>query len=150
MASEDAYTGGCACQAIRDRITGAPAFVFMCHCRDCQRATGSTYAPNAWFPYAQVQYVKGEPGFHVVTGESGKPVYHEFCAKCGSSVGMRSDGYSGYRAVRIASLDDPDLLESVADVWTGSRIRWDPLHPTLPKYESVVPEQEFMAILEGR
>lgn len=140
-------SGGCACGKIRYEINTEPAFVFMCHCRDCQRATGSTYAPNAWFPFEAVRYLKDAPSAHIVTGGSGMPVYHEFCEACGSSIGMRSDGYPDFRAVRIASLDKPERLQPVADVWTGSKIAWDPLHPTLPRFEGAVPEQDLLQII---
>ena len=37
------FTGGCACRALRYKCTGAPRYMGNCHCRDCQRATGSAY-----------------------------------------------------------------------------------------------------------
>ena len=147
MADELICSGGCVCGAIQYELLGKPAFVFMCHCRDCQRATGSTYAPNAWFPLASVNFVKGTLKSHVVIGGSGKSVYHQFCESCGSPVGMRSDGYPDFRAVRVASMDSPSLLEPIADVWTGSKIGWDPLHPSAPKYEGGVPEKALMEIM---
>ena len=39
--------GGCACGAVRYRLTSAPMFVHCCHCRDCQRQTGSAFVLNA-------------------------------------------------------------------------------------------------------
>lgn len=147
MSDQPSYSGGCACGAIRYEIPAKPAFVFLCHCRDCQRATGSTQAPNAWFPYGAVNYAGGEPKAHRVTGGFGNPVYHEFCGSCGSSLGMRSETFPDFRAVRIASLDNPDQLKPVAEVWTGSKIAWDPLHPTLPKHAGAMPEEDFLAII---
>ena len=39
--------GGCSCGAVRYRLTSKPMMVHCCHCSDCQRLTGSTYAVNA-------------------------------------------------------------------------------------------------------
>ena len=39
--------GGCTCRAVRYRLTGKPLFVHCCHCRWCQRETGSAFALNA-------------------------------------------------------------------------------------------------------
>src|SRR5918999_1187460 len=39
--------GGCACGAVRYRLTSEPMFVHCCHCRDCQRQTGSAFVINA-------------------------------------------------------------------------------------------------------
>ena len=37
----EAYTGGCACGAIRYEISGEPIFMNDCQCRDCQRTSGT-------------------------------------------------------------------------------------------------------------
>lgn len=41
------FTGGCACGAIRSDCSAAPLLVWKCHCRDCQRATGSAFKRGA-------------------------------------------------------------------------------------------------------
>jgi hypothetical protein len=40
--------GGCACGAVRYRLTAAPLIVHACHCRDCQKTTGSAFVLNMW------------------------------------------------------------------------------------------------------
>src|SRR5260370_9701527 len=40
--------GGCACGAMRYRLTAPPLIVNACHCRDCQRLTGGAFAVNIW------------------------------------------------------------------------------------------------------
>jgi hypothetical protein len=39
--------GGCACATVRYRLVSSPMFVHCCHCRDCQRQTGSAFVLNA-------------------------------------------------------------------------------------------------------
>ena len=41
--------GGCGCGHVRYRVEGEPIFVNNCHCRLCQRQTGSTSVVNAFF-----------------------------------------------------------------------------------------------------
>ena len=36
-----AYTGGCACGEIRYEISDEPMVMNDCHCRDCQRKSGT-------------------------------------------------------------------------------------------------------------
>ena len=39
--------GGCACGKMRYRLESKPMIVHCCHCRDCQRQTGSAFVLNA-------------------------------------------------------------------------------------------------------
>src|SRR5260370_24713374 len=40
--------GGCACGAVRYRLTAPPLIVHACHCRDCQKQSGSAFVLNMW------------------------------------------------------------------------------------------------------
>jgi hypothetical protein len=40
--------GGCVCGAVRYRLTAPPLIVHACHCRDCQKQTGSAFVLNMW------------------------------------------------------------------------------------------------------
>ena len=85
-----------------------------CHCRDCQRATGSAYAAFAIFRKAAVS-LKGEPCWYRVIGSSGKPIERGFCPTCGNPMTVRLD----------AALDDPARYEPAMDLFTASAHPWD-------------------------
>ena len=55
-------SGGCACGAIHYDCNADPLIMFNCHCRDCQRASGSAYAAIVVVPKAAVQ-MRGEPRY---------------------------------------------------------------------------------------
>src|SRR5579864_5797801 len=57
-------TGGCACGAVRYRLASPPMFVHCCHCRDCQRQTGSAFVLNALIETDRIAILSGtaEPG----------------------------------------------------------------------------------------
>ena len=40
-------SGGCTCRGVRYRMMSEPLFVHCCHCRWCQRETGTAFALNA-------------------------------------------------------------------------------------------------------
>jgi hypothetical protein len=44
------FTGGCMCGAIRYECSTEPLAMGICHCRDCQRATGSAFAAALMLP----------------------------------------------------------------------------------------------------
>ncbi len=51
----DAYTGGCACSAIRYEIPGEPLFMNHCQCRDCQHKSGTGHGSYLTFAAAGVK-----------------------------------------------------------------------------------------------
>ena len=52
--------GGCACGGIRYRLASKPMFVHCCHCRECQRQTGSAFVVNALIETDRVERLAGE------------------------------------------------------------------------------------------
>jgi hypothetical protein len=77
------FTGGCMCGAIRYECEAEPIAMGNCHCRDCQRATGSGFAAAVLVPISAVK-ISGEVKYHEVTGDSGAIVRRGFCSNCGA------------------------------------------------------------------
>lgn len=151
MAETTTYTGGCACGAIRYEINAQPNAVFLCSCRDCQRATGGASVANWWCPVAAVTFTKGTPVAHIVTGEiSGAPVHHEYCETCGSPLGMRSEAFPDFRAIRPVSLDKPNTVKPVAQLWTNRKPDWHQLAQDLPNYPDNMPAEVFIGYIQGK
>ena len=79
-------TGGCACGAIRFKITAPLMGVGVCHCTDCQKASGG--GPNyvARAPKTAFEVTKGEARVYFSKGDSGEDVGRAFCPNCGTSL----------------------------------------------------------------
>ena len=69
----DDLEGGCACGAVRYRLASRPMFVHCCHCRDCQRQTGSAFVINALIETDRVSLLCGNPEPVAVPTPSGRP-----------------------------------------------------------------------------
>ena len=69
-------TGGCACGAVRFKVTGPFMGVGVCHCTDCQKASGG--GPNyvALAPNDGFEVTKGEAKIYRSKGDSGGDVFH--------------------------------------------------------------------------
>ena len=67
MAVSVPFTGGCACGAIRYECSAEPILLRNCHCRDCQRTTGSAYAALLSVPVTAFHLRQGEPQY-AITG----------------------------------------------------------------------------------
>ncbi len=78
----DDLTGGCSCGAVRYRLVSAPMFVHCCHCRDCQRQTGSAFVLNALIEADRVTLSSGNPEPVRVPTDSGRPHEIHRCPSC--------------------------------------------------------------------
>ena len=73
MASNsESFDGGCTCRHVRYRLTSKPMFVHGCHCRWCQRETGTAHALNAVYEADRVIHIAAEPEIVVTPSASGK------------------------------------------------------------------------------
>ncbi|KAB2892958.1 MAG: aldehyde-activating protein, partial [Kofleriaceae bacterium] len=74
--------GGCGCRAVRYRMTTAPMIVHCCHCRYCQRETGTAFALNALIEASRVELLAGEPERILTPSASGKGQKIWRCPTC--------------------------------------------------------------------
>src|ERR1700749_793986 len=78
--------GGCLCGAVRYTAEADPTSATICHCRDCQKFTGSAFAALILAPKDSFT-VTGPMKTHTGIGGSGLPLKRHFCPECGSSLG---------------------------------------------------------------
>tara|TARA_R110000868_G_scaffold104557_9_gene287980 strand:- start:3328 stop:3750 length:423 start_codon:yes stop_codon:yes gene_type:complete len=116
------HTGGCLCGAIRYEITGEPVRVANCHCDECRRATGASFATVAFFSEEDVQVVRGTPKQFGHAADSGNTMTKEFCGDCGSQLLGAGSGSPGVRSVRVGSLDDAGFVVPQMDLYTGKAL----------------------------
>jgi hypothetical protein len=135
---EDAMTaqflGGCACGAIRYACDVAPAAVFHCHCRDCQRSSGAPMATVAIVPRMGFSLLSGRPRSYAVTTNSGNTMRREFCGDCGSPLFLDLAARPDIWIIRATSFDDPGAFKPSMHVWTGSAQPWDRVNDGLACY----------------
>jgi hypothetical protein len=140
--------GRCACGAIRYSCRTEPILADKCHCRDCQRATGSAYAPLIWVYEADLT-VSGAPlRYHTVTVASGRELRRGFCADCGSPL-LVKPSVPGIAFIVASSLDDPSVFAPSFEMWTSHAQPWDALDPNLRHFaEQFTPDVFPRSFLE--
>jgi hypothetical protein len=133
-------SGGCQCGAVRYALTARPTNPGICHCRMCQKAFGSYFAPLAGVRMAELVWTRGRPA----TFQSSEAAERGFCRDCGTPLTYHVHGRNRI-SVSIGSLDDPDFAEPVEqDGMEGRRPILDRL-ATLPgsrTEESASPEMQ--------
>jgi hypothetical protein len=130
---DTALSGGCACRAVRYACTAEPMFALNCHCRDCQRETGSAYAPILAVPSAAFAVTHGSPAYFDVTADSGYVTRRAFCARCGSTLFGEPGSRTDMVTIRAGSLDDPSIFRPMQNVFVASAQPWDHMDPALPR-----------------
>jgi hypothetical protein len=116
-------TGGCLCGRVRYAIVGEPIRSGICHCRNCQRYTGSAFEPFMIFPTASVS-LQGELCSFGMTSDSGNAVYRRFCPNCGSGVVNEGDRDPGRIVVLVGTLDDPTAFAPTVDIFCDTARSW--------------------------
>lgn len=134
----DSFDGGCTCRAVRYRMTTTPLFVHCCHCRWCQRETGSAFALNALIEADRVELLSGEPQIVKTPSASGKGQKIARCPQCRIAVWSNYAGAGdAMRFIRVGTLDEPDRLPPDIHIYTASKQPWvvlPPGAPAVPEY----------------
>lgn len=128
-----AMLGGCACGAIRYSCTARPTFSVNCHCRDCQRESGSGFVPVVGVSKDGFALTQGTPRQFSVTADSGYQTTRVFCGDCGSPLYGLPSSAPDLVTIRAGSLDDPGLFRPTQDIYTASAQPWDYMDPVIPK-----------------
>ena len=129
--------GGCACGAIRYAVTEEPLIVHACHCRDCQRLTGSAFATNMWLERKHVAVSGAEPRVHRVSAGSGKPHDLFSCPNCGTILWSRYHGAPGdTMLLRAGTLDTPEAITPDVHIFTRSKVPWLTLPEGAPAFDA--------------
>ena len=124
--------GGCLCGGVRFRISGKLGPAGFCHCKQCQRASGSAFAANAPVRTAYFAIVSGRD--LVTEYESSPGKFRAFCRTCGSPVYSRRDTEPELRRIRLGTVDGDPGRRPLAHVWVSALAPWYAITDALPRY----------------
>ena len=126
--------GGCSCGEVRYRLASDPMFVNCCHCRSCQRQTGTAFVLNLLIEADRVELTAGEPHVVPVPRDDGSEQRIWRCPTCQVAV-WSEYGRPEVRFVRAGTLDDPSWVEPGAHIFTRSKVPWVVLPESVPAFE---------------
>ncbi|HET9810631.1 MAG TPA: GFA family protein [Sphingomicrobium sp.] len=99
-------TGGCACGRVRYKARVEDDEAYLCHCRMCQRATGSVSIAFKSMNRADVEW-DSEPDWYDSSPIARRP----YCRECGASLGFAFNEGSDSLDLTVASFDDPSRFK---------------------------------------
>jgi len=128
--------GGCACGAARYRLASPPMFVHCCHCRDCQRQTGTAFVLNALIEADRVALLSGDLKEITLPTQSGRGQKIYRCGSCEIALWSVYGGIDKLRFVRIGTLDNPAALTPDVHIFVRSKLPWVKLPEGVPTFEA--------------
>ena len=106
MAAEEQMEGGCACGRVRFTANVADDDAYLCHCRMCQRATGSVSIAFKQVKQADIAWVS-PPDWYDSSAIAKRP----YCRECGTSLGFVFKEGSDKMDLTVAAFDDPSRFQ---------------------------------------
>ena len=126
------YYGQCLCGEISYSIDSEPVFTGNCHCKDCQRSSGSAFIPAMVFSENGVE-VSGEVKYFDSRADSGAMHKRGFCPNCGSQLFARFNNMPGMLGIKAGTLNDSSNYVPKLDFHVSSTAPWDFMDPEIPK-----------------
>ena len=117
------YTGGCQCGRVRYELTTEPVRIVACHCKECQRQSGSAFGMSMLVPQAALK-VSGETRAYTRIADSGNENTGYFCPNCGNRIYQVPKYAPGMLVLKPGTLDDASWLKPNYFVWMKRAQGW--------------------------
>jgi len=121
-------SGGCLCGQVRYTVPAEPLATAICHCRHCQKQSGSAFSVVTVFPRDALT-VEGTLTVYEDRGTSGQTVFRQFCGVCGSPVLTDTERAreQGIIFVKAGTFDEVADLKPTTHYWVKRAHAWLPL-----------------------
>jgi len=121
----------CCCGACAIQVKGEPAINAICHCRNCQRRTGSAFGWSAYFKNEEVTATIGAFRTYSIKGDAGAENTQErvFCGTCGTTLFWRNRDFPGLTGIAGGCFTETPLPEPTLTVGNETRCAWVTLPP---------------------
>ncbi len=130
----DFAAGHCACGQAKFALQRPPLFVHCCHCRHCQRETGSGFVLNVLIETAEVRYTDAEVVSVDIPTASGQGQVLRQCRVCSTTLWSHYAGAGDKVAfVRAGTLDNPAIVKPDIHIFTESALPWLPPADGVPR-----------------
>ncbi|WP_419168645.1 GFA family protein [Halobacteriovorax sp.] len=127
--------GSCLCGNIKFELEGSFESFFLCHCKYCQKDTGSAHAANLFTTNSKLSWLSGEDLVKTFNLPQTRHV-KSFCTNCGSAVpSIQNNG--DLIVVPAGSLDVPVSIKPNAHLFIGSKANWEDELDELPSFEGL-------------
>ena len=127
-------TGHCLCGAVRFSVSGELRDVKACHCKQCQRATGSyVMATKADHRHIELEDTCGSlTWFRDPNGDWAR---RGFCNLCGSNLFWQRDNADAM-SIMAGAFDEPNALILGAHIYVADKGHYYRIGDDVPQYQT--------------
>ena len=115
--------GGCLCGDVRYSASGEPKIASICHCKDCQKQSGSAFVEVVAVP-DEAFSISGAVSSFTNAGDSGRKLTRHFCPRCGSMLTIEAEGFPGVILIMGGTLDDTSWFKPAVQLFCDSMQPW--------------------------
>jgi len=116
-------TGQCLCGQYSYSVDAEPVMTMACHCKNCQRQSGSAFSTNIGVPRSAITS-KGSLKTYIDTADSGNKLERQFCGDCGSPIYSLVPSLPDIAIIKAGTLDDTSRVVPQAHIWCKSSQKW--------------------------
>ncbi len=128
-------TGSCLCGQLSYELDETKTEAALhCHCKDCQKVTGSGKATIVMLPRDSVK-LSGEHKLYKSRGTDGSHVGRGFCPICGSQMLTFVEEIPDHVFVKAGTMDDSSWVKPEANCWHESESTWSPVNTAVMSFD---------------
>ena len=137
-------TGGCACGSVRYEVNREPELMHNCHCKGCQRLTGSAFKMGSYWLEDSLKILKGDMTTYTRTADSGRTVESQFCKVCGTTVITMAEAQPGRVGLAVGIFDDTTWITSPKYIFSSSKQKWYQLPEAVLKKSQAYSSDDYL------
>lgn len=128
-------SGGCQCGRVRYRADVSKSMLVVCHCKECQRQSGSAFGMSLVTPPALFS-VEGPLKYFERGSDGGNHVRCHFCSECGTRIYHQPTHTNERVNIRAGTLDDTSWLQPQLHIWLRSKQPWTIVNEGVKTFET--------------
>ena len=134
------YRGSCLCGGVQISLATEPLAVALCHCRHCQKQSGSAFSAAMIVPAAAVG-IEGTLSEFMDVSDSGQAISRRFCGVCGSPVQTISAATDaqGVTIIKAGLIDSPSMPAPQMQIYCDRAVSWMPELPGTARFDRMPP-----------
>ena len=144
MTQSKMLKGSCLCGAVSYCLSQAPSQFYFCHCQQCQKVSGSSFAANLIAPVDSISWEIGEELLTHFDHPS-RAFSKTFCSLCGSGVPHINKSKTSL-VIPAGSLDELPIIEPTANLFVTETPSWLPIGLSAKKFNAYPNDDEWEAI----